>query len=48
MTQVLTSVRVIVSHTGDRKITERESAEREEEKSPGTKKEGELSWSMFA
>ena len=38
---------MIVLHTGDRSInpTERESVEREE-KSPGTKKEGKLSWNI--
>ena len=41
---------MIVLHTGDRSINpterERESVEREEEKSPGTKKEGKLSWNI--
>ena len=48
MIQLVTFARVIVLHTGDQSINprERESMEREEEKSPGTKKEGKLSWNI--
>ena len=49
MIQLVTFARVIVLHTGDQSINprERESVEREEEKSPGTKKEGKLSWNII-
>ena len=45
MIRLVTCTRVIVFHTGDRLINH---GERERgKKSPGTKKEGKLSWNML-